>query len=187
MCEHKPCYHKPAGEKKARTRILLKGAHWDNGALGRTGYVIPGNNTWEQVCNIHITTEKAFFTNDPENNRIWLQRRVRQTRLLCLVFMLNGAGGLLWLCALTDEVGGGLHSGAGSEGRVTEGLRVCFPFYKHFSIKSCPKWPAVWQGSFPFLCEQVETPQRNYHHYHHYHHQESAERGHKQGDGRRGY
>lgn len=91
MCEHKPCYHKPAGEKKARTRILLKGAHWDNGALGRTGYVIPGNNTWEQVCNIHITTEKAFFTNDPENNRIWLQRRVRQTRLLCLVFMLNGA------------------------------------------------------------------------------------------------
>lgn len=50
----------------------------------------PRKYTREQVCNIHRTTEKAFFTNNPENNRIWLQRRVRQTRLLCLVFMLNG-------------------------------------------------------------------------------------------------
>lgn len=36
---------------------------------------------------------------------------------------------------------------------------------------------------FPFLSEHVETLRRNYDHYRHYHHQESAERGHKQGEG----
>ena len=35
-------------------------------------------------------------------------------------------------------VGGELRSGGGSGGRVREGLGVCFPFYKHFSITSCP-------------------------------------------------
>lgn len=51
----------------------------------------PRKYTQEQVGNTHRATERAFFTSDPENNRIWLQRRVRQTRLLCLAFMLSGA------------------------------------------------------------------------------------------------
>lgn len=35
-------------------------------------------------------------------------------------------------------VGGELRTGAGGGGRVREGLGVCFPFYKHFPITSCP-------------------------------------------------